>query len=117
MPLSLFLLGPPRVEIDGEAIAFPRQKSLALLAHLAVTGEQQRRDSLAALLWPESEDARGALRRELSSLKSALGDGDWLAADRENISLSGDVRLDVDDFLAAVESGDPARLTQADSLY
>ena len=117
MPLSLFLLGPPRVEIDGEVIAFPRQKSLALLVHLAVTGEQQRRDSLAALLWPESADARGSLRRELSSLKSALGNGDWLDAQRENVTLTGDVRLDVDDFLAAVESGDPARWRQAADLY
>ena len=121
MPLSLFLLGPPRVEIDGEVIAFPRQKSLALLAYLAVTGEQQRRDSLAALLWPESADARGSLRRELSSLKSALGDGDWLDADRENITLAGDVWLDVDGFLAAVEGGDPGgdptQLTRAADHY
>ncbi|MFZ1757274.1 MAG: BTAD domain-containing putative transcriptional regulator, partial [Caldilineaceae bacterium] len=117
MPLSLFLLGPPRVEIDGEAIAFPRQKSLALLVHLAVTGEQQRRDSLAARLWPESADARGSLRRELSSLKRALGDGDWLTADRENVTLTSDARLDVDDFLAAARSDDPARWQLAADLY
>ncbi len=117
MPLSLFLLGPPRVEIDGEVIAFPRQKSLALLIHLAVTGEQQRRDTLAALLWPESADARGSLRRELSSLKSALGRGGWLDADRESVTLTGDVWLDVNDFLAAVESGDPAQLTQAAEMH
>lgn len=117
MLLSLFLLGPPRVEIDGEAIAFPRQKSLALLVHLAVTGEQQRRDTLAALLWPESADARGSLRRELSSLKSALGNGDWLDADRETISLTGEIRLDVHDFLTAARSDDPARLAQAADLY
>ena len=117
MPLSLFLLGPPRVEIDGEAIAFPRQKSLALLVYLAVTGEQQRRDTLAALLWPESADARGSLRRELSSLRAALGNGDWLDADRESVALNGDVWLDVDDFLAAARGDDPARLAQAADLY
>jgi len=117
MPLSLFLLGPPRVEIDGEVVNFPRQKSLALLAYLAVTGEQQRRDTLAALLWPESADARGSLRRELSSLKAALGDGDWLDAERESVSLAGDFRLDVEDFLHAAHSDDPARLAQAADFY
>lgn len=121
MTLALHLLGPPRVEIDGEAIAFPRQRSLALLVYLAVTGEQQRRDTLAALLWPESADARGSLRRELSSLKSALGGGNWLDADRESVALTGDVWLDVGDFLTAVESGDPAdapvHLAQAAELY
>ena len=121
MTLALHLLGPPRVEIDGEVIAFSRQKSLALLVYLAVTGEQQRRDSLAALLWPESADARGALRRELSSVRAALGNGDWLDAERESVTLSGDVWLDVDDFLAAVKGGDaggdPAQLTQAAELH
>ncbi|MBI3960425.1 MAG: tetratricopeptide repeat protein [Chloroflexi bacterium] len=117
MTLSLFLLGPPRVEINGEAINFPRQKSLALLVYLAVTGEQQRRDTLAALLWPESADARGSLRRELSSLKSTLSDGEWLDADRESIALSGNVWLDIDDFLRAAQNDDPASLAQAADLY
>jgi DNA-binding SARP family transcriptional activator len=53
--LSLYLLGPPRVELDGIAIEVSPRKALALLIYLAVTAEPQARDSLATLLWPESD--------------------------------------------------------------
>ena len=36
--LSLYLLGPPRVERDGAEVSIPRRKALALLAYLAVAG-------------------------------------------------------------------------------
>ena len=51
--LELCLLGPPRVERDGEPIHLPRRKAMALLAYLAVTGHVHQRDALATLLWPE----------------------------------------------------------------
>src|SRR5688572_24685821 len=74
---SLFLLGAPRVEKDGVAVPLERRKALALLAYLAVTGECQRRETLAALFWPEAEttEARAALRRTLSVLNTTLGGG------------------------------------------
>ena len=63
--LALYLLGPPRVERDGAEVSIPRRKALALLAYLAVTGQRQRRDALATLLWPEHDQhtARTYLRR------------------------------------------------------
>ena len=77
--LSLYLLGSPRVEIDGAPLKLQTRKAIALLVYLAVAGGSQRRDTLIDLLWPESDPdhARGDLRRTLSDLRTALA-GDWL---------------------------------------
>ena len=87
--LALYLLGPLRVELDGKEIHIGRPKALALLAYLAVTGERHRRDTLAALLWPELDQAhaRADLRRTLSLLDRTVGDG-YLVADRETAGLN-----------------------------
>ena len=88
--LRLALLGPPDIECDGAPLVVDTRKAVALLAYLAVTGERQGRDALAALLWPDhdTEHARGALRRTLSVLNKALG-GRWLAVDRVRAGLEG----------------------------
>ncbi len=85
---AFYLLGPPRVELDGAPVKLNRRKAVALVAYLALAGESQPRDSLVSLLWPEYDSSRGraALRRTLHALRSALG-GDWLAVDRERIGL------------------------------
>jgi DNA-binding SARP family transcriptional activator len=87
--LQLSLLGPPRIERDGQTAHVERHKALALLAYLAVTGEHHRRDALAVLFWPDYNQsrARAALRRTLSALNTTLA-GDVLDADRESIGLS-----------------------------
>ena len=99
--LVIFLLGPPRAQLDGKELHIPRRKALALLAYLAVERRAHRRDSLAAFLWPEYDQsgARGRLRRTLSSLNRSLGEG-YLRADRETVALpeSMDLWLDVDVF-------------------
>ena len=51
--LKVYLLGSPHLTLHDEAITIGRQKALALLCYLAIKGEPQRRDTLAALLWPE----------------------------------------------------------------
>ncbi|MCB0107186.1 MAG: hypothetical protein KDE53_14800, partial [Caldilineaceae bacterium] len=95
--LQIHLLGTPRIEIAGREVRLPRRKGLALLAFLAVTGEVQRRDTLATLLWPESNQsmARGALRRELSSLRATLP-GEWLLVDKEHVALDWDAGIWLD---------------------
>jgi DNA-binding SARP family transcriptional activator len=64
------------------------RKALALLAYLVVTGTEQRRETLAALLWPEYDHthAMGALRRTLSSLRKVLGK-EHLVILRERVSI------------------------------
>lgn len=99
--LLLFLLGTPRIECDGLPIEVDTRKAIALLVYLVVTKQRHSRETLAALLWPDAEEARSALRRTLSSLHRALA-GEWLVADRESIGLTSgaDYWLDVDQFRA-----------------
>jgi DNA-binding SARP family transcriptional activator len=95
--LTLTLLGSPHLDRDGEAAHLRSRKCLALLAYLSVTGRTHRRDSVASLLWPESDPTRAqdALRYTLSLLRRAL-EGAWLVADREAIGLDGSEREAVD---------------------
>ena len=107
--LKLSLLGPPQITLDSVPVNLKRRKGMALLAYLAVTGETQRRDFLATMFWPDSSQssARGALRRDLSHLKKALGEG-WLTIERETVTLphQADLWLDVEYFhyLTEIES-------------
>lgn len=92
------------------------RKATALLAYLAVTGQPQARDSIAALLWPDAkaERARGALRRTLSTLRTGLG-GDELRTEGLRISLViAAVDLDVRRFRALAGDG---RLDDAVTAY
>ena len=100
------MLGTPRIEVDGEALGVDTRKATALLAYLAVTGGVHGRDLLVDLLWPDSEPDRGraALRRTLSTLRSALG-GRWLDAGRAAVGLElEDDAIDVRRFRALVAS-------------
>jgi DNA-binding SARP family transcriptional activator/predicted ATPase len=87
--LRIALLGPPRVERDGAPIEVDTRKAIAMLAYLAIHPERHGRDAVAGLLWPDydSEHARGALRRTLSTLNKAVGPG-WLAADRTTVGFA-----------------------------
>lgn len=63
--LSLRLLGPAEVVLQGQPVVLPYEKLLALLIFLAVEGERaHRRDTLAGLFWPEH--AAAAARHNLS---------------------------------------------------
>jgi predicted ATPase/DNA-binding SARP family transcriptional activator len=101
--LALYFLGAPRVELDSQPIHISRRKAVALLAYLATTKQSHRRDSLTALLWPETDHsrARAYLRSTLSVLNRTLGSG-WLAVDRETAGLNwdADVWLDAAEFQA-----------------
>ena len=114
--LRVSLLGAPSIEAGRKRIETDTRKATALLAYLAVSEQPQRRATLAALLWPEADDAkaRGALRRTLSVLRSALGDR-WLEAEGDTIDLDrAGVRVDVTEFRAAIHEG---RLEAAAGLY
>ena len=99
--LVLSLLGSPRIERDGQPIAVDTRKAIALLAYLATTNQHHSRDTLAALLWPDYDQAhaRATLRRTLSTLHKALG-GAWLNIGRDHIALQrgAGMRIDVDEF-------------------
>jgi predicted ATPase/DNA-binding SARP family transcriptional activator len=110
--VRLSLLGPPRLERDGEPVELDTRKTLALLTYLAMTGQgpggqTHRREALATLLWPEAESqpARANLRRSLSVLRKGIG-GEWLVADRETIGThpQTDIWLDVAHFRRLLSS-------------
>jgi class 3 adenylate cyclase/DNA-binding SARP family transcriptional activator/regulation of enolase protein 1 (concanavalin A-like superfamily) len=95
--LKLFLLGPPRVELEEQPVEIKPRKALGLLIYLAITGESHPRDSLATLFWPEADQrqARAALRRRLSELNQTLG-REWLQVSRESVGLEPGAPLWVD---------------------
>ncbi len=106
--MRISLLGTPLVEVDGAPLAVDTRKATAMLAFLAVTGHAHSRAVVADLLWPEldGERAGGALRRTLSTLRTALGDG-RLQSDRNSIALNLDeVWFDLADARAVIADPD-----------
>jgi predicted ATPase/DNA-binding SARP family transcriptional activator len=99
--LSLYLLGPPRIELDGVPVKVETHQAIALLVYLAVTAEGHSRAELKNFLWPEVdvEHGRTSLRHTLYLLRKSLS-GDCVEADRESIRLKPDANiwLDVDQF-------------------
>lgn len=73
-PLTIHLLGSPQVTVGRQSLSFPTRKVLALLVYLVVEGGRPSRETLMALLWPESAPDKAALtlRGALSRLRKTL---------------------------------------------
>jgi DNA-binding SARP family transcriptional activator len=84
--LKLYLLGSPKLELDGRPIEISRRKALAMLAYLSVTGQSHTREELATLFWPDYElsQSHACARRAVWALSEALGKG-WLDVSRKKI--------------------------------
>jgi DNA-binding SARP family transcriptional activator len=95
--VSLFLLGPPRIERAGAAPALKYNRARALLAYLALEPGFHTRDSLADLLWPQEPTAQGRdkLKRMLFELREALGDR-CIEGDRHVVRLAPSTMVWVD---------------------
>jgi DNA-binding SARP family transcriptional activator/predicted ATPase len=100
--LTIQLLGGFSVLRDGRPItAFRSDKVRALLAYLVLEpGRSHRRDTLAALLWPEQPEAtaRANLRLSLHRLRAALSlaEGELLGIARDHVRLVPGADLSVD---------------------
>jgi predicted ATPase/DNA-binding SARP family transcriptional activator len=72
--LHVYLLGNPKVQLEGKSIHLETTKTLALLVYLIMRPGSHRRDMLAGLLWGEQDDGRAArsLRRALWNLRRVL---------------------------------------------
>lgn len=114
--LSLYLLGPWQLTRAAEgALTINYDKVRALLAYLAVEGEQaHRRDALMTMLWPELPEgaARNNLRQVLMRLSQAIGNNEiappFLLIDRTSLQFNGasDAWLDVTEFTALLAACD-----------
>jgi predicted ATPase/DNA-binding SARP family transcriptional activator len=73
--LKLYLLGPPRVEVESRPVEIKRRKALALLVYLVVTGRLHLRPALAGLLWGDMPEtvAMTNLRKALANLRKLVG--------------------------------------------
>jgi DNA-binding SARP family transcriptional activator len=105
------LLGPPRIERDGQPCPRPRgQKSWAVLARVALADRPLSRAELAAELFTEADDPLGAVRWCLADLRRCLGDPGFLRGDPVSLP-PGSVWLDVralrDGTLPAGDIGGP----------
>jgi DNA-binding SARP family transcriptional activator len=98
--LDIRLLGTFEVRRDGEIIEIPSRSSQSLLAYLVINaGSRQRREKLAGLLWPDTDEtkARRHLRQALWRLRKRIGH-EFFLADRITIGFNpdADYKLDVD---------------------
>jgi DNA-binding SARP family transcriptional activator/CheY-like chemotaxis protein len=97
-PVQLTLLGTFQVSVEGQRRALATRKCEALLAYLAMRGDQvHRRDALAVLLWGDvaPAQARHSLRQTLWRIRDGLSspapvlltDGDTIGVDRNVVDV------------------------------
>ncbi len=109
--LRLFTLGGCFLERNGtrlESVSANR-KGLALLASIAAAGDRGlARDTVVALLWPESDDerARTSLRQLIHSLRTQLDAPELLLPSPELRLNPAVIESDVAQFRTALESHD-----------
>ena len=104
-PLTLHLLGRPRIRAGGE-VELPTRKALALLAYLAVRGPTTR-SRAAGLLWSDhdDDDARRNLRQELHRLNATKVAG-WIETRDDELALRPGANTDVARLRAAAAAAD-----------
>lgn len=117
--LRLVTFGGCHLERDGARVetASAHRKGLALLAVLAAAGERGlTRDSVLALLWPDSDEerARTSLRQVVHLLRNQLASPELLTGAAELRLNPQAISSDVAEFRAAVAADD---LAAAANLY
>jgi DNA-binding SARP family transcriptional activator len=121
--LRISLLGPFDLrDTCGRRVVVQTRKTLGLLAYLARhPGERHARESLASMLWTDSDQAhaRGSLRQALSSLAHCLGEARAaLLVDSECASLDGAlIEVDVLRLETGLGSGSAQERESALALY
>lgn len=122
MALKLNLLGPFRAEFSGTRVKIGGRKSVALLAYLVRRGGAVPRESLMALLWPDSGDgqARASLRQTLATLRRDLGAAATTIISTEDHAVAlapGAVEVDASAFERLARSDAAEDLQAAQALW
>jgi DNA-binding SARP family transcriptional activator len=104
--LSMQLLGPPHLRMDGSALEFPTRKLLALVSYLALHGGTSRAE-IVALLWSGQPSAEGRrnLRQELHRMRSTPLSA-WLVTEEDRLHLKAGFELDVERWRVGLTSPD-----------
>jgi DNA-binding SARP family transcriptional activator len=108
--LCVRVLGELELELDGRFVPSPAGRpARSLLAWLALHPGTHSRAAVAAALWPDVLDtsARASLRTALTAVRRCVGDQS-LTATRERVGLAEDVRVDLREFDALLDAGEPA---------
>ncbi len=103
-------------DTDGPTPLLGPGKPLALITYLALSPRRSAtREHIVDLLWADAEPeaARRNLRQALYQMRRLLGD-EFLVGNHDGLQLSATIRVDRDEFLAAVDHAD---LRQAVDLY
>ena len=98
--LEVWLLGKFEVKLEGKPVEITSRPAQSLLAYLILNAPKSyRREKLAGLLWPNSDDtnARNNLRQALWRLRQELGE-EYFLTDRSSVGFNpqSDYRLDAD---------------------
>jgi DNA-binding SARP family transcriptional activator/predicted ATPase len=97
--LAIRLLGIPEILLGEQTLSFRTRKALALMAYLVTERGMHSRESLMAVLWPESSQSSAAatLRTTLSRLRKTLKPvGEVLITEAGNVGLDSHYSVDLD---------------------
>jgi DNA-binding SARP family transcriptional activator/pimeloyl-ACP methyl ester carboxylesterase len=99
--IELHVFGVPTFFVQGRATRLALKRAAALLAYLAFNNRPVPRTHLAAMLWPDSDEAQGRtrLRRLVYTIEESAG-GRVLSTDNDCLALDTDA-LAVDALLFA----------------
>jgi DNA-binding SARP family transcriptional activator/predicted ATPase len=122
--LTIRLLGPTSVSLNGRLLTLKRRKSRALLYTIAAHPQPITRRQVAALLWSDHTDetARHNLRTTLYSLRQELGDylhteDEWIQLGNGDTGVNLKVDVDVRTFVETLEHPQNSNLEAALQLY
>lgn len=96
--IQAFLLGRPRVLLDGEPVSLPFKQAEALLCYLLVEGSASR-FKLADLIWGDRGDekkVRSNMRNAIYVLRKALGTDFLVERQKDVLEINPDYRVEVD---------------------
>jgi DNA-binding SARP family transcriptional activator len=122
--LELRLLGQFGVQLDGDTVLLPSRPAQSLLAYLALSaGSAHRREQLAGLFWPDSEEdnARNSLRHALWRIRKTIEPKQpafpYLLTDEFAIAFNAGSDYWLDAAILARESGSAPDLIESLAVY